>query len=829
MNISLKGITKEYRNRNACVKALDNVDLEFDGAELVLITGENGCGKSTLLNIIGGLDSPTSGTISADGSRDNAGLKERAENTAYIFQTSNLIATLTVKQNIALVADKGETGIDAVIEKTGLSGLEDRFPHELSIGQQQRVCIARAIIKNDPVLLADEPTSSLDPETRKEIAGLLSELSKDRLVLVVTHYPEDFVHVDRHIVMSRGKIESDERINPSKPVAVNKKKVRKSNTAIWQSTFARIKNHALRFAINVLMLFIGIVCIVISESVLSVYNDNEIIYRQVLANDRIVIKTDDYSAFGDELSRIYLTYHWEDFPEEVVNGNTDFVNGLDSDYIKAYAAYGPYFADVKAVKGAKLAAGRMPSADNEVVINKYLADVYIAFYEKKELSSYDDVVQKAVITMGGYGIPIQQDPVYKIVGVLDDDLSAFEPLKSTNTPLITADTIDYPEDQTVLYNELTEWLKAGGGAIYAIDCGAAVNSANGYYNNKIDSATQKNKVSAIIGSEIINYDYEGAKGLENVKVYGSTDGAVLNFDKISDLSYAELCEKYDNAEDIEREIENALNKVKGTQLYFSMEYMSFKKYQSILDQMKDMFSKTYYFDVDIEISGVYIPEESYFHAGGLFSQGSTANIGEGVVLLNEDNYSALNSVYASPHCGLALLDVSGFDSPAEAKNLLTDRSVLSYECFGKYALDLNYQRMCSVNAVSLAIGCVSLVLSLIFVLYSISQYFKQYSADIGILMSLGKGKGFCCLFLLGEYLIMAVAIVLLAIPVLFIVPSILNAVVSGVATVLNVFLPSAFAYVYIAAYLVGISVTAVVGVYSGIVKKPPIDRIKDRR
>ena len=82
MKISLKGITKEYRNRNACVKALDNVDLEFDGAELVLITGENGCGKSTLLNIIGGLDSPTSGTISADGSRDNAGLKERAENRA---------------------------------------------------------------------------------------------------------------------------------------------------------------------------------------------------------------------------------------------------------------------------------------------------------------------------------------------------------------------------------------------------------------------------------------------------------------------------------------------------------------------------------------------------------------------------------------------------------------------------------------------------------------------------------------------------------------------------------------------------------------------------
>lgn len=82
MKISIKGITKEYRNRNACVKALDSIDLEFDGSELVLITGENGCGKSTLLNIIGGLDSPTSGTISADGSRDNAGLKERAENRA---------------------------------------------------------------------------------------------------------------------------------------------------------------------------------------------------------------------------------------------------------------------------------------------------------------------------------------------------------------------------------------------------------------------------------------------------------------------------------------------------------------------------------------------------------------------------------------------------------------------------------------------------------------------------------------------------------------------------------------------------------------------------
>lgn len=833
--VRLDNVTKEYQMKNAVVKALDGVNLCFDRAELVLVTGENGCGKSTLLNIIGGLDKPSSGKVSVEGAGDR--LKDKAERISYIFQTSNLIGMLTVKQNLEIVADD-KTKIDSVIEKCGLTELSQRYPHELSIGQQQRVSIARAIVKDDGILLADEPTSSLDPDMREEIAALLTDIAKDRLVVVVTHYPEDFKQTDRHIVMKSGRIVSDERISDGRPAAENGRegKHKRNLLSVFQSSFARTRRHVLRFAVNFFMLLVGLICIVINECVFSYHNDDNNVYRQVLASDEILVVSDDYSALEGEVKPIYRSYGWSDFPDYFASKNTQDMNSVKSDYFKAFYFYSPYFMDIDDIGDRKLVAGRMPEASDEIVINKYLADLYIRYYAKEKLNSYSDVVEKAVLSGADYGLSVQENPVFRIVGITDDDLSVFEDLKNSNTSfndLMNDSSRAYEnlDGNIVLFYELCEWLEVGGGAVYAVDSGAEENSVNGYYNGETDWTVQKKNIQAKSGSGIVNLDYESADWLDVVEIYGNTQGAVVNFDSVSDTTYKELCEKYDDEETIRREIDYVLEKYSGTQLYFSMEYIRMEKYDSIIDGIFDPFSKTYYFDFTLQITGIYVPDDSYFGKGGVFAQYENGKVSSSVILLNGTNYDRLNTLYNTPpDCGLALLDVSGMDTSADVKEKIAgNKNITEFSYIGEFMLEANKNRINIVNVTSLIVGVIMLVFSLIFVLYSLSQYFKQHSVELGILMSLGKGKGYCSLFVLGEYLFMFALSAVIAIPVLFIVPAILNAAVSGVASKLEVFLSSGMAYAFVIAYLVLLAALSFVGVVAGVSRKTPIERIREDR
>ncbi len=833
MLVRLEGISKVYRMRNSTVKALDKVDLAFEGAGLVLITGENGCGKSTLLNIIGGLDKPTEGKVSVFGTDEKADLQSRAENTSYIFQTANLIDTLTVKQNIEVVADK-DADVNAALQKVGISDLAGRMPYELSVGQQQRVCIARAIAKKDVILLADEPTSSLDPEMRKEIAAFLTELARDRLVIVVTHYPEDFENVDRRIVMSAGKIASDETFNAPREYAEEKNCKSKGTKALFQSTFTRTRKHAFRFIVNLLMLFVGIACIVVNESVFSFYEDDNDSWRQVLANDEALVTSDDFSALGAKVRQIYGNYLWYDFPEKIRNGYTSDYSTMQSDYYGVSFLYTPYFMDSQDIGGKKLVAGRMPQADDEVVINKYLADMYIEFYEKVDLTSYGDVIEKAVLTGFDYGLSVQQNPVFRIVGITDDDLSGFYPLKEKlsdyNTVVATADK-NADDDTVSLFNEMVEWLKIGGGAVYAIDCGSSHKAVNDYFNGEVDWATAKKDQSAESGSGIINYDY-GYYWLKDVKIYGDLEGAVVNFDTISPLSYKELCEKYTDPADIEREIAYVLEKNEGRKLYFSMDYVAMQKNSGGVNEIivgRDPFKNVYYFSVELPITGVYVASSEDFSSGGLFVHGE-GSVRSSVALVGEENYETLNFFYNSPPgCGLGMLDVSGLKNSKEVyEKIVTNKHVAQLEYLGQYLIEAKRSDISVVNIVALAIGAAMLLFATIFILYSVSQYFKQHSGDLGILMSLGKGKRYCGMFMLGEYLFMAAIALLLAVPTLFVVPEILNSFISGVCIKVQLFMASGMAFVYILAYFAAVFLFAVCGVATGMRRKTPIERIKER-
>lgn len=202
IKLQLNGITKDYESYDSVVHALKGVDLSFRSSEFVAILGQSGCGKTTLLNIIGGLDRYTDGDLIINGEstknyEDKDWDRYRNHSVGFVFQTYNLIPHLTVLGNVELSltlsgiskAERKRRAIE-VLEKVGLHDQIYKKPNQMSGGQMQRVAIARALINNPDIILADEPTGALDTETSVQIMEILKEVSKTKLVIMVTHNPE---------------------------------------------------------------------------------------------------------------------------------------------------------------------------------------------------------------------------------------------------------------------------------------------------------------------------------------------------------------------------------------------------------------------------------------------------------------------------------------------------------------------------------------------------------------------------------------------------------------------------------------------------------------
>ena len=216
--IELKNVKKTYVIGEQKFNALDGINLEINQGEFVVILGPSGAGKSTLLNLLGGMDKATSGSIiigvdNIAKFNDNELTRYRAHDVGFIFQFYNIMPTLTVEENVNLIKDVTNTSKDAkeVLKSVGISRHADKFPQELSGGEQQRVSIARAIMKNPKVLLCDEPTGALDSKTSVEILKLLREQSdQDTTVIIVTHNALIANIADRVIKIKNGKVESNE-------------------------------------------------------------------------------------------------------------------------------------------------------------------------------------------------------------------------------------------------------------------------------------------------------------------------------------------------------------------------------------------------------------------------------------------------------------------------------------------------------------------------------------------------------------------------------------------------------------------------------------------
>ena len=202
--IEFKNVNKEYKSGDHILKAMDDVNFTIDEGEFVVILGPSGAGKSTLLNLLGGLDSATSGQIIVKGEHvesfnDNQLTEYRAKNVGFIFQFYNLIPNLTSLENVELMKDI-----------VGLKDHAGQFPAQLSGGEQQRVSIARAVAKQPTMLLCDEPTGALDSKTGVLILNLLQDMSNNKgtTVVIVTHNAILAEAADKVIRIKNGQIES---------------------------------------------------------------------------------------------------------------------------------------------------------------------------------------------------------------------------------------------------------------------------------------------------------------------------------------------------------------------------------------------------------------------------------------------------------------------------------------------------------------------------------------------------------------------------------------------------------------------------------------------
>ncbi len=215
MGIKLEKVTKIYTTGEVETVALKNVDLEINNGEVIVLLGPSGSGKSTMLNVCSGLDNPSLGKITIDEDvisdmNSKQLTKFRRDNLGFIFQQYNLLQTLNVRENVEVGREVSPDPftVEEIIEKVGLTENIKKYPYQLSGGEQQRVSIARAVVKKPKIMFCDEPTGALDEENAKEILGVLQNLNEtyNTTLVLITHNPSIGVMADRIVKLNSGEV-----------------------------------------------------------------------------------------------------------------------------------------------------------------------------------------------------------------------------------------------------------------------------------------------------------------------------------------------------------------------------------------------------------------------------------------------------------------------------------------------------------------------------------------------------------------------------------------------------------------------------------------------
>ncbi len=511
--IRLKNLSKFYHSKGIIASGISRVNLEFEIGEFVVITGESGSGKSTLLNVISGLDSYEEGEMYINGQETShymaADFEEyRRKYIGNIFQDYNLINSYTVYQNVELILringysrKEMKKRVDEIIERVGLTKFRRTKASKLSGGQKQRVAIARALARNTDIILADEPTGNLDSKSSEEIAELLSEIAKEKLVIIVTHNYDQFADfATRRIKMHDGKVTEDisiaakqsESVVPSsESTRTSKEKTGvKGHISIGSEIrlgFRNTFNIAYKFLLLVVVFLFLVTAIAAQytsflnqQAEVDALGWNSWFYNY--SNDRIVMKKTDGSVFTQQdLEKIRDTENIERIVEnDMVLDSSIFVE--DSDF-----TFEAFIHSIDEFKG-KVDKGTMPEADDEVLLTGQ-EDEY--GFNKEQM---DKVIgKKLTVYMGDYseykikvtGISIDRNvdeyqyagDVYLSEALLSDVRAGTYKNYSKLTTVINGKAQEYADGEGV-YNILLSDKVAEGTAILS-------DEANMFYQNGV--------------------------------------------------------------------------------------------------------------------------------------------------------------------------------------------------------------------------------------------------------------------------------------------------------------------------------------------------------
>ncbi|NBI63999.1 ATP-binding cassette domain-containing protein [Clostridiales bacterium] len=429
--IQLKNVSKFYYSKGMIASGFSRVNLNFDVGEFIVITGESGSGKSTLLNVISGLDSYEEGELYIEGKETSHYLASdfeeyRKKYIGNIFQHFNLVGSYTVYQNVALILringykkKEIKEKVPAILKRVGMLRYAKTKVSKLSGGQKQRVSIARALAKETAIVVADEPTGNLDSESAEGIAQLLQEISKDKLVIVVTHNYDQFApYATRKIKMHDGKVVEDEQLGL---VQEEERPQRLQGTAGSISAASTLRL-GLRNTFNIipkflllLVVFLFVVVSVFSEYTTLKNSDEEAAkmgYNDYFSNyseNRVLLKRNDGKAFTDQ---DYQTLQTAGNVKSVVKEDIllDYMISLENEQFY-YDAYPKNLNDFR----AKLAAGRMPETSKEVILAGDENDYYL------QRENMDQVLDKTYKITLGMGEVIK----VKIVGIAYEESDAW--------------------------------------------------------------------------------------------------------------------------------------------------------------------------------------------------------------------------------------------------------------------------------------------------------------------------------------------------------------------------------------------------------------------
>lgn len=630
--IELKNVSKVYKTKKGIqTKALDNINLKLGNAGMTFIVGKSGSGKSTLLNLLGGLDNVTSGEVLIN-NQNISKFKNRQydayRNTyiGFIFQEFNVLEQYNVYENIDLALrlqnkKSKPNEINDLLKKLGIENLEQRKINELSGGQKQRVAIARALIKNPQVILADEPTGNLDQSSSTQIFELLKEISKEKLVIVVSHDTEAAnKYADRIIELSDGKIVNDTNKIEEKPK--EELNLKKSKLPISYSLKLAIKNlkvKPLKLLMTIILTAMALIFMGFTINIL-IFDKVNFITNTMEENEEFVYSVDKTEYYG---MADYKLLELDDTDinsiQKITNSSLNLSYRLyensnlltfefgDSKDNSDYFNSSPIITNYVEITDSKIInklIGTLPSNDKELVIHKYLADymmkngVVDSNNEIYKPSSYQDLISsKHALKLGENQVTIS--------GIVDDDNNLFKEYKNGK---------DFPDyDFDIYYNETYTAL---GDIVYVkgFTSAAKLNENKEIVLGQMTITSFMDQIELDKTSEASAYNLKSLKqnieiitkdGIQSVNSLNKNQVILsINDLKMLDTKYSEGLENY-----LKQHANEPYNQILNT---YTKNYLNSTNFNTLkLKMRKYNFETENTENININVIGVTLEDNSY--------------------------------------------------------------------------------------------------------------------------------------------------------------------------------------------------------------------------